>query len=111
MTTWMRKKEIGIMEKVGEKESIEYPCKYCIVRNVCSEICDKLFTEMKLKAIESKLQNHICPDCGHIKLKKRILNYSSVGCFKCESCNHVFKFIQPNDIENYVGRGSNDWNL
>jgi hypothetical protein len=40
-----------------------YPCRECLVKPICSEICDKVYARSRLGTTEHLIKN-ICPDCG-----------------------------------------------
>lgn len=62
----------------------DYPCKDCIVKGICSEICSKL----RRKVHSFMLREKVCRDCGHDKYyeyKSFIYYY-----FICTECMSMF---------------------
>jgi hypothetical protein len=75
------------------KKKVKYPCKECIVGQVCSELCDKVETD-EHKIFNKMINNNCCPDCAGTKLYEG----SSGGCCQnifCTNCNHGFNIIVP----------------
>lgn len=62
-----------------------YPCKECIVKGLCSKLCDKVATE-NLK--EYIVNNRCCPDCGY----NEGIEFTSVWLyFTCSSCYSMYR--------------------
>jgi hypothetical protein len=69
----------------------KYPCKECIVGQVCSELCDKVENNAK-KIFKIISKNNCCPDCGGTKLYEG----PSGGCSQniyCQNCRHGFNIM------------------
>lgn len=62
-----------------------YPCKECILRGNCSELCPSIFSRTSLD--HPILKRYSCPDCGEGVIK--VLNVSNefymITCVHCYS--------------------------
>jgi hypothetical protein len=76
-----------------------YPCKECIVKGLCSKLCDKVLTE-NLK--EYIVKNRCCPDCGD----NECVEFTSIWIyFTCSSCYSLYRLSSssnPNKIVRHV---------
>jgi hypothetical protein len=73
---------------------INYPCKECIVKGVCSDLCDKVLNSNYL--LEFILKYKCCPDCGEEKLigcgGDTLDNSSQLvdSCATCIDCGSLY---------------------
>jgi hypothetical protein len=80
----------------------KYPCKECLVVQVCSELCDKVEID-EYKIFNKMITNSCCPDCGGTKLYEG----SSGGCCQnifCTNCNHGFNVTAPFEKIERIGK-------
>jgi protein-arginine kinase activator protein McsA len=68
-----------------------YPCKDCIVKSICSKVCDKITTENSRDYI---VKNRCCPDCGG----REGVEFTSVWrYFMCSTCYSLFRTSLSNN--------------
>ena len=65
-----------------------FPCKECLVRLTCSELCNKVCQRNRSGTIEL-LSKNICPDCGtnnKFNVRQSFIEYR----VNCSGWNHLF---------------------
>jgi hypothetical protein len=83
--------------------NIDYPCKECIVKPVCTKSCELLTKNITVFLLIHKY----CPDCGedkayminrHYERKhKHAINLNDVICISCLSCFRVDTICRRSD--------------
>ena len=80
----------------------KFPCKECIVGQVCSELCDKV--ETNENEIYNKMRtDNCCPDCGGLKLIEGPSGGLSQNIF-CANCKHGFNIMGPFEKIERIGK-------
>jgi len=73
---------------------VQFPCKECIVKVVCTEACELLDINSKRSRMNTLIKKNKCPDCGDILSRKQSINHAAtIGYSKCNECDHRFKFM------------------
>ena len=65
-------------------DMMEYPCRECIVKSTCKNLCTKLDLVISVQQ-STILNNSICIDCKS-HLEQNFYNTQ----FKCGNCGHLF---------------------
>jgi hypothetical protein len=71
-----------------------YPCKECILKVICSKLCEKVWNIKDNDLVNFILEKKHCPDCGCEKVHKEIAWNSGLS-FKyvvCSMCSTKFRF-------------------
>jgi hypothetical protein len=73
---------------------VEYPCKECIVKNLCSKACDKVSPSGFNLFIRFYLKKY-CPDCGctRFNVPKFIGRGNKIIYIICMDCRRSFNMI------------------
>ena len=78
-----------ISEIINKYKSSSYPCRDCIIKVNCTELCDKLLTD-DLLSVRLLNNSRECPDCSGDDL---FFDYRMTDIYiRCNVCGHIFRF-------------------
>jgi len=79
---------------------IKYPCKNCIIKLQCVELCNKT---MKHGIFKFFIDNGRCPDCGHFNFRSVFARFPVSGvhyAFQCADCETIYSVNYDHHDEN-----------